>query len=46
MEPFWEFTAPASEEILAMDPAEKEAILEQHETRPLARWQRRERSCG
>jgi hypothetical protein len=42
----WALTVPASEEMLAMDAAEKAAYLEEHETRPLAPWQRRERPCG
>jgi hypothetical protein len=29
-----------------MDAAEKAVFLEEHETRPLAPWQRRERACG
>ena len=42
----WAMVVPASEELLAMDAQDKAAFLEEHETRPLAPWQRRERSCG
>jgi hypothetical protein len=42
----WAITVPASREMLAMDAAEKAVFLEEHETRPLAPWQRRERACG
>jgi hypothetical protein len=42
----WAITVQASQEMLAMDAADKAAFLEEHETRSLAPWQRRERSCG
>jgi hypothetical protein len=41
----WAITVPASAEMLAMNVEEKAAFLEEHETRPLAPWQRRERAC-
>lgn len=40
----WAIVVPASEEMRALEPDEKAAFLEELETRPLAQWQRRERS--
>ena len=42
----WAIITPASDDMRAWDAATKAAFLEEHETRPLAPWQRRERSCG
>jgi hypothetical protein len=39
----WAMIVPASQEMLAMDAEKKAAFLEEHETRPLAPWQR---ACG
>jgi len=43
MERFWAITFLASDEMLTMDMAEKAAFLDEHETRPLAPWQRKNR---
>jgi hypothetical protein len=40
----WAIITHASDEMRAWDVATKVAFLEEHETRPLAPWQRRERS--
>src|SRR5688500_13673881 len=42
----WAIIHYMPEEALACDDTTKSALLEDHETRPLAPWQRRERSCG
>jgi hypothetical protein len=42
----WAIITHASDDMRAWDEATKAAFLEGHETRPLAPWQRRERSCG
>jgi hypothetical protein len=40
----WAITVPASEEMLEMSEDEKAAYLEQHETRPVPWWLRREQA--
>ena len=42
----WAIVTPASDAMRAWDDVTKAAFLEEHETRPLAPWQRRERSSG
>ena len=42
----WAIVHHLPEEARDWDEATKAAFLEEHETRPLAPWQRRERSCG
>ncbi len=42
----WAIVHHLPEEARTWDEATKAAFLEEHETRPLTPWQRREQSCG